>query len=1246
MGITSGPKIASESLIYVMDPANPRSFKGSGTVMTNIGRRKKSARGSNTQTHGGSSFNRRGVGCFSMDGTDDYISVPDSDDLSALSAFTICAWVRPTNNKNFWILSKGIRGTGNREFGMLLNHSARAEIIIADESENKIINATSRFAIPNNEWHYVVATWSGSQLKIFVDGQRSGPVTNTNYVIENLSADLYIGRSHGSASSDFSNGDIGSVHIYNSVLSDQEINSNYFNGRGRYAPSERGVPKFLRDSDRLVFDCVTDSHDGHPKISFDLFQGALGDPPREVVQTYSVYDGTQSIQKPAEGYYTWSTLNYRDRTGGPYDFIIDWGDGSVERVSRPSGTSVVNFNNRNVASDRHITHQYSASGTYKISIDGQIDDFVLGKVINGVVGNINNSGQADTTIGNFGIVGVDSWGQLKLKSNASLYGTRKALISVPEAPAMTGVDIFTLPATKSPDIEGVFGLFENAALNQSIDHWDWSQVDKLDGLFKGCNVGRSFNADTSHVKSFNSMYSGATFKDGIYMSGIDISSMVSGVSMFFGAKNNPPNVSGLVIPSGADTSWLFCKSEVDNPSIPAMDVSQATTMKGWFAHYVDFDQDISGWDVSKVTDMSALFFGCGISQDLSSWDTSSVVDMSDMFQRRYIRRQPYIYPNITNNISGWNLPNLQKISRMFMDNHYYTHSADFLVSSGVKEIGGHYLGSDPYISRQGPWFGSGMPVDLNNWDTCTVENFNSLFRYVTDGYIYLSGNTSGMVGSSAKDTGGMFYGFSNTNLTHDFSTWDMSSVENTREMFYSTNTSAITNTDYAGITDWDVSSIKNAKHMFRSQSQFNQDLSGWNLSSLEDAYGMFQLCSAYNSPVPTFPTGVNLAYLFNNCSSFNQDLSHISFAGSYMNNMLEGTNMSASNINAINPSGGLNRQRWLPASYNGSPPDVWRSGQHDFNYLFSSLSSFNQDISSWDTSHVTNMEGMFMYATAFNRDISSWDVGKVTNFKKMFYGCGTTYNVNSWQPPDSVTDIQEMFFYASNSLTNINLSSFDVSNCKSFRGLFAGTAWNNHPRLASGGSWLNAWDSMTAQVTDFQQCFKDNWYNSSIAIENWNVGSGTNFAFMLQNSQANRDITGWDMSSATVTSAMLKYNYNFNRDISDWDVSNVTSFSEMLYGARVLNCDISKWDFSGINTSFALYRFFKRGENWSANAFSKANYDKLLQKWHNHVASGDFGTGSRQYFVEVDSYYSSDGAAARTSLVNDYLWSITDRGQQ
>ncbi|WP_420271342.1 BspA family leucine-rich repeat surface protein, partial [Moritella viscosa] len=59
---------------------------------------------------------------------------------------------------------------------------------------------------------------------------------------------------------------------------------------------------------------------------------------------------------------------------------------------------------------------------------------------------------------------------------------------------------------------------------------------------------------------------------------------------------------------------------------------------------------------------------------------------------------------------------------------------------------------------------------------------------------------------------------------------------------------------------------------------------------------------------------------------------------------------------------------------------------------------FNQDISYWDTSSVTNMSSMFESSKAFNQDINRWDISSVTDMSKMFYQAESfeKSNVESW----------------------------------------------------------------------------------------------------------------------------------------------------------------------------------------------------------------------------------------------------------
>ena len=73
--------------------------------------------------------------------------------------------------------------------------------------------------------------------------------------------------------------------------------------------------------------------------------------------------------------------------------------------------------------------------------------------------------------------------------------------------------------------------------------------------------------------------------------------------------------------------------------------------------------------------------------------------------------------------------------------------------------------------------------------------------------------------------------------------------------------------------------------------------------------------------------------------------------------------------------------------------------------------NFNQNISSWDVSNVTNMGSMFKFLESFNQDLSSWDVGNVTNMNRMFDGAlEFNSDLSSWNV-DNVTDCY-FFCYA------------------------------------------------------------------------------------------------------------------------------------------------------------------------------------------------------------------------------------------
>lgn len=110
--------------------------------------------------------------------------------------------------------------------------------------------------------------------------------------------------------------------------------------------------------------------------------------------------------------------------------------------------------------------------------------------------------------------------------------------------------------------------------------------------------------------------------------------------------------------------------------------------------------------------------------------------------------------------------------------------------------------------------------------------------------------------------------------------------------------------------------------------------------------------------------------------------------------------------------------------------------------------TFNLDLSSWDTSSVTNMGGMFNQngnsATSWSiGDISNWDTSKVTDMSYMFFCAGRTattfiLDLSDWDT-SNVTNMSYMFALAGCNATSWSigdLSDWDTSNVTNMSNMF------------------------------------------------------------------------------------------------------------------------------------------------------------------------------------------------------------------
>lgn len=92
------------------------------------------------------------------------------------------------------------------------------------------------------------------------------------------------------------------------------------------------------------------------------------------------------------------------------------------------------------------------------------------------------------------------------------------------------------------------------------------------------------------------------------------------------------NISRWDVSKITDMSNLFKGRESFDEPIGNWDVSNVTNMNGMFAGASSFNQSIDSWNVSNVAVMRYMFAGASsFNQRICDWNVSNVTDMTGMF---------------------------------------------------------------------------------------------------------------------------------------------------------------------------------------------------------------------------------------------------------------------------------------------------------------------------------------------------------------------------------------------------------------------------------------------------------------------------------------------------------------------------------------------------------------------------------------------------------------------------------------
>ncbi len=387
--------------------------------------------------------------------------------------------------------------------------------------------------------------------------------------------------------------------------------------------------------------------------------------------------------------------------------------------------------------------------------------------------------------------------------------------------------------------------------------------------------------------------------------------------------------------------------------------------------------ELSGFDVSSVTDMVSMFAGC---TGLTSLDLSGFNTHNDEAEEDFSVDMGYMFSDcsgLTNITFGENFDtsHVTNMSGMFSDCFSLT-SLDLssFDTSRVRNMGHMFeMGYDSNSKLTNITFG-------DKFVTNEVTNMRSMFSGCSSlKSLDLSGFNTSNVGSDV--TGGMDSMFSGcSSLTSlDLSKFDTKHITNMSEMF--DGCSGLTNLD---VSNFNTIKVTNMEKMFSNCSSLKSlDLSGFNTSNVgEGGYG-------------------NMRSMFSGCSG----LTSLTFGKNFdtrhvmdMSNMFSG----CSSLNSLDLSG-----------FNTGSVGIGEAASYGMESMFSGCSSLTSlDLSKFDTSHVQDMSSMFFGCSALERlDVSSFDTSKVMTMSSMFSNCSelTELTLGDGFSLESVETVSGMF---------------------------------------------------------------------------------------------------------------------------------------------------------------------------------------------------------------------------------------------
>lgn len=222
--------VITNGLQVYLDAGNISSYGGSGTTWYDLSGNNRNASLINTPTYSGTAG-----GMFTFSDTSfEYATIPD---IGSLTQFTVEAWARVQKSltgKVTAIVTNQFNLSTSLNYSLGTNRSPTSYNMTFGYYDGSWRNPNG-FAPSLNTWYHMVGTYDGSTIKLYVNNVFDTQLVYTG--TPSSGGEIRIARRWDESAVNASNyfdGDVAQVRIYNRALNATEISYNYNAHKGRY----------------------------------------------------------------------------------------------------------------------------------------------------------------------------------------------------------------------------------------------------------------------------------------------------------------------------------------------------------------------------------------------------------------------------------------------------------------------------------------------------------------------------------------------------------------------------------------------------------------------------------------------------------------------------------------------------------------------------------------------------------------------------------------------------------------------------------------------------------------------------------------------------------------------------------------------------------------------------------------------------------------------------------------------------